>query len=235
MKNVQDNTTGNGFAFSFKNPQAIHILVETFCLLVIVMYIRKNVRRLQDQIDDLKALVQKQQETLHLHQQLLQGKFPSHLASQIPRPPPSSPTNPGSVFSPSLPDFGTIASIFTVPLESPHHDHHPSSEPTPPDTTIIDTNGTVAFPPSSVSLEEAPLTHSPVGDTSVPEEDLEKELENEIRELEEEEKKQERKINNHEEAENITEHATVVSVSSSDEASSTDSNASNDTTSEEMD
>ena len=180
MKNVHEANAagGNGkpaFSFSFHNPQYLHILIEAFLLIVIFMYIRKNVRRLQHQIEDLKAIVQKQQETLHLHQQLLQSNYStSHLThSDIPttRPPPPSPN--GKAYSQPLPSFETIATIFNVPCGAGNEgmDPFPCDDET---TTIVDT-------------ARQPETLQPI----TPQQEIEMELEKEILELQEEEHKHE--------------------------------------------
>lgn len=180
MKNVHEANTagGNGksaFSFSFHNPQYLHILVEAFLLIVIFMYIRKNVRRLQHQIEDLKSIVQKQQETLHLHQQLLQSDYSTThvMHSNIPviRPPPPSPN--GKPFSQPLPSFETIATIFNVPCGAGNEemDPFPCDDET---TTIVDT-------------ARQPQTLQPI----TPQQEIEMELEKEILELQEEEHRHE--------------------------------------------
>jgi hypothetical protein len=187
MKNVHEANAagGNGksaFSFSFHNPQYLHILIEAFLLIVIFMYIRKNVRRLQHQIEDLKSIVQKQQETLHLHQQLLQSNYStSHLThSDIPpttRPPPPSPN--GKAYSRPLPSFETIATIFNVPCGAGNME----TDPFPCDdesTTIVDTT---PRPPEPLQ--------APAPSTITPQQEIEMELEKEILELQEEEQKHE--------------------------------------------
>ena len=67
----KSTTMSSLFNFSKYSITTIHILVELICFLVIFLYIRRNVRRLQNQIDDLTSIIQQQQEMLHTHHKLL--------------------------------------------------------------------------------------------------------------------------------------------------------------------
>lgn len=64
------------FNFSKYSITTIHILIELVCFLVIFLYIRRNVRKLQNQIDDLTTIIQQQQEMLHTHNKLLMSNSP---------------------------------------------------------------------------------------------------------------------------------------------------------------
>jgi len=64
------------FNFSKYSITTIHILIELVCFLVIFLYIRRNVRKLQNQIDDLTTIIQQQQEMLHTHNKLLMNNTP---------------------------------------------------------------------------------------------------------------------------------------------------------------
>lgn len=187
MKNVQENATGN--AFSFRNPQTLHILIESFCFLVVGMYVRKNVKRLQNQIDDLRTLVQQQQEMLYLHQQLLQrgSSAPpvsgaNHRSHAVPNPPPSSPTRE-ILDAPPLPDFGKITSLFHISTVTPDMDLEEFGHGDHNHVTIVDTSSSPSLPTNESSL-------SGNGGGLVTAEELEKELEEEMKELKAEEERQ---------------------------------------------
>lgn len=146
MKNVHQlkGDSDTSTFFSFKNPQYLHILVELLLLLIIMLYVRRNVGRLQRQINDLKAIVQKQQETLNLHEQILRGNQPS-IVTKVPWPTPQTSVSPPqtSFQAPPLPSFETIATIFNVPLDGSTTNGNGQDEPIDPsNTTIIDTTTT---------------------------------------------------------------------------------------------
>jgi hypothetical protein len=126
-----------------KNPTIIHIAVEIFCLLLIFMYIRRNTRRLQNQIDDLTRIIQEQQEIIHLHQKQLSRfvQAPQFLAN-VSTPSP----NVVQIPAPSH-GFDTNTTYFTVPYTESDSGHEMIKENEGQVTTIVSTT-------SSESLDE---------------------------------------------------------------------------------
>lgn len=70
----------------------LHVVVEVVCAILIVAYVRRSTRHLQDQIRDLNKIVQQQQEMLHLHHRIFQqhgwigGVSSSSLSNEQPKP-----------------------------------------------------------------------------------------------------------------------------------------------------
>lgn len=126
-----------------KHPTIIHIAVETFCLLLIFMYIRRNTKRLQNQIDDLTRIIQEQQEIIHLHQKQLSRfvQSPQFIANT------SKPT-PNIVQVPvSSHEFDNVGSMsgttyFTIPYTESDSGHDIDKENEGRVTTIIGTTTT---------------------------------------------------------------------------------------------
>jgi hypothetical protein len=187
MKNVPEVKVNSTF-FSWTNPQYIHILIECFLLIVIVMYMRRNFQRLQNQIQDLKSLVKQQQETLHLHQQLLQIHYPNHMKKILQNE--SSVEDPYSNnshrgISPQLPPFETIATFFTVPM------NQESTDPVYDSNLVKESDTTTILCPDVVS----PVNDTQPKDETIPSDfQIEKEIANEIQELKEEENRQQQSI-----------------------------------------
>jgi hypothetical protein len=187
MKNVPEVKANSTF-FSWTNPQYIHILIECLLLIVIVMYMRRNFQRLQNQIQDLKSLVKQQQETLHLHQQLLQIHYPNHIKTshQNESSFQDSSTEGHRGISPQLPPFETIATFFTVPM------NQGSTDPIFDSNLVKESDTTTILCPDVVS----PVNDTVVAkDETIPSESqIEKEIANEIQELKEEENRQQQSI-----------------------------------------
>lgn len=112
--------------FSKYSVTTIHILVELICFLVIYLYIRRNVRKLQNQIDDLTSIIQQQQEIIHVHQKILNSQ---HI--------PQSAVGTGN---------DTSFEVFHIPINI--------SDPQPPSQTIIEEQ--TPPPVENQSLPEEP-------------------------------------------------------------------------------
>jgi hypothetical protein len=216
MKNVHQlkGDSDTSTFFSFKNPQYLHILVELLLLLIIMLYVRRNVGRLQRQIDDLKAIVQKQQETLNLHEKILRGNPQPSLVTTVPWSTPSQ-TNMSpqhtSFQPPPLPSFETIATIFNVPLDGSSTEVNEQNEPNnSSNTTIIDTT-------NHGNLNDG------VQNSINPIQDIEKELVNEINELNVEQQKHNLSLETPDDKQNTPD--TPIETKSNDDNSSESTSA----------
>lgn len=174
-------TTEKSALFGIRNPMYVHIAIELGCLLVLVIYVRRSTRRLEDQIRDLNQIVQQQQEMIHTHQKILQryGWGTSSTAKATPN---------------LEVEISDLSKMFRVPfageevviLPHPTLSTPPSSEPYP-DQTIVEEVVVPPPTPESSSPDETILEEAPSSS-------IEDEIAEEIQELVEEEKKHQEEI-----------------------------------------
>lgn len=184
MKNGQE-VKSDSTLFSFYSPKYLHMIVEFIFFLILMLYVRRSHQRLQNQILDLKSIIQKQQEMLHHHQQLLKMLFPNEFGVRQNNIPINHPSKlqetghpvPSHPVSPPLPPFEAIATIFNVPMgNEPEIDLSTNDG----STTIIDKSNGVVLDEAISNIESNIVP---------PAEQLEKELEKEMMELKQEEMK----------------------------------------------
>lgn len=156
--------------FTMKYSKYIHVIIETLCFMTIMMYIRKNIRKLQDQINDLNKIIQQQQEMLFIHQQLLKERSTPSLNII------DSSTQHSFL---SHNDPSEFATMFTVPFQTPQE--NPLLESERIEEVVVDTE-----PPLS-RIEEEELEDEKKQEEVEQKINIEKELENEIQELKMEE------------------------------------------------
>lgn len=159
--------------FTMKYSKYIHVIIETLCFITIMMYIRKNIRKLQDQINDLNKIIQQQQEMLFIHQQLLKERSPPSLNI-------IDNTTQHSFLSHS--DPSEFATMFTVPFQ------------TSQENPILESDRFEVLDQEPLSLskieeeeEELEDDKEEVVEVVQPKLNIEEELENEIQELKMEE------------------------------------------------
>ena len=179
-------TTEKSALFGIRNPMYVHIAIELGCLLVLVIYVRRSTRRLEDQIRDLNQIVQQQQEMIHTHQKILQryGWGTSSTAKATPN---------------LEVEISDLSKMFRVPfageevviLPHPTLSTPPSSEPYA-DQTIVEE--VVPPPPTPESSSSCPDEEAEADADAPTTPSIEDEIAEEIQELVEEEKKHQEEI-----------------------------------------
>lgn len=159
---MEENKKGYSVFLSKYSITTIHIIVEILCLFVIFLYIRRNINRLQNQINDLSVILQEHQKTLHTHHQLLTE-------------------------SNNNPNFDSITTLFQMPLNTNPSTLIPNSKIEELDNIeeIISKEDTKIPSQSKDQKKKEEEQEKKIKS----EENLEEELKNEIQELKEEENK----------------------------------------------
>jgi hypothetical protein len=163
----KSTTISSLFNFSKYSLTTIHILVELICFLVIFLYIRRNVRKLQNQIDDLTSIIQQQQEMLHIHHKILNN-------------------NPVVTIT----DTNNISELFNIPFKN---NHIVEKENTIVEKVIDDEKHIIKeVVDETVNEVINEVVNEVVDDkqNTLTDEDIEHEIEQEMQELKQEEEKQ---------------------------------------------
>ena len=160
---MEENKKGYSVFLSQYSITTIHVIVEILCLFVIFLYIRRNINRLQNQINDLSVILQEHQKTLHTHHQLLTE-------------------------SNNNPNFDSITTLFKMPLNTTTTPSTLIPNNKIEELDVVDNHGEEIIVENDeinipVSKEEKKK------EEEEPEENLEEELKDEIQELKEEENK----------------------------------------------
>jgi hypothetical protein len=157
----------------------IHIIIEILCFLILLIYIIRSFKNMQNQISDLTIIIQQQQKILHEHSKLMNSIFlsneiPLPISIETPHPHPHphpSPSPPPSSPSFQPPLVNTFANLFTMPLKKSENQ------------TIIDESNTIKTESENENENENENEKKEVDI------EIEKEIEEELNELKIEEEK----------------------------------------------